>query len=322
MLNQQNEIFYWCEETLHKMGYILLDKIIPVRAMPWSQVYKVKTDRCDLYLKHQTKPFAAELNVLKFLGGCYSNFVPKLVASHHEKLYILLIDSGEPLRNELKLSYNANLPARILKQYAKIQIDLCRNVQELIDLDIPDWRLMQMPSIYEEMLTWKKLLINDGLTKAEYNLLAELKTSFNSVCQNLSEFNIPESIEHCDFHDNNLLIKNDHIVISDWGDTVITHPFFSIITFLLSACRNHNISENNDVYKRLKSTYLDEWQEFESKERLLQAFDLVKLINPIKYVVSFYRISLCPGMENFGEYRGVISESLVNFINDIQGYKG
>jgi len=41
----------------------------------------------------------------------------------------------------------------------------------------------------------------------------------------------------------------------------------------------------------------------------------------IKFVASFYRISLCPGMEDLGEYKGVISQALLNFINAIETYK-
>ena len=89
------------------------------------------------------------------------------------------------------------------------------------------------------------------------------------------QYDIVETIEHGDFHDNNCLIDaQDALVFNDWGDAVITHPFFSLISFLKSAERHHNISVNTALYQDLRDTYLTTWQDFEPESRLLEAFEL------------------------------------------------
>ena len=45
-------------------------------------------------------------------------------------------------------------------------------------------------------------------------------------------YNIPQTLDHGDFHLLNVLQKGYKFTIIDFGDSAITHPFFSIIFFL------------------------------------------------------------------------------------------
>ena len=49
--------------------------------------------------------------------------------------------------------------------------------------------------------------IIDPLTKNELNQLGLLQPTFFDLCLQLAGFNIPETIEHGDFHDNNVLVQ-------------------------------------------------------------------------------------------------------------------
>ncbi len=82
----------------------------------------------------------------------------------------------------------------------------------------------------------------------------------------MGQYNIPETIEHGDFHDNNMLVAGDNkLIINDWGDKVITHPFFSIASFLDSAFRNHKINSTSHTVRSLLDSYLNHWVEYEPK---------------------------------------------------------
>lgn len=301
------------------MGYQWLDDIMPLREMPWSQVYLITTDKGVLYLKCLAEPFIVELAVLEYLQVKYPQMVPNVLASNYEQRCLLMTDSGFTLRSDLKDNYSAHYPLKALKMCAKIQIGTHQELKKLIASGVPDWRLQSMPMIYDKVLSWENVLIKDGLTESDFERIQKLKPFFESICDELSQFNIPQTLEHCDFQDNNVLIKDQQVIINDWGDSIVSHPFFSLISFLHSAKRNHHISKDSNLYHALKMGYLNEWRAFETKERCLQAFELAKLIHPIKFVASFYRVSLCPGMSDFGEYKGVVTQALVDFITVIQG---
>lgn len=157
-------------------------------------------------------------------------------------------------------------------------------------------------------------LKNDGLKQIEIDNLKKLYSRVKDLCHSLSQYDIPETIEHGDFHDNNMLLNNENtLIINDWGDTVITHPFFSMTSFLDSLSRNHNINEDDPIGQNLTENYLNFWLKYESKANLKIVFELARRLNNIKFVLSFYRITQCPGMEDLGQYKGTIAKALIEF---------
>ncbi len=39
----------------------------------------------------------------------------------------------------------------------------------------------------------------------------------------------------------------------------------------------------------------------------------MKRLNNIKFVIGFYRVAQCPGMNGLGEYKGTIAKALIEF---------
>lgn len=121
-------------------------------------------------------------------------------------------------------------------------------------------------------------------------------------------------MEHTDFNDNNILIKNSHLTIGDWGDAVISHPFYSLVSYLSSATRYHGLKEGDERYIHLQNVYLNQWIEFETKEKLLEAFYLSKRLRPLQIALSFIRVKMCLNLESSFIFTGYITEALRDFI--------
>jgi aminoglycoside phosphotransferase (APT) family kinase protein len=135
------------------------------------------------------------------------------------------------------------------------------------------------------------MLLADGLMPFEINILNNLTPKLEILCERLATYKIPETIEHGDFHDNNILIQEDIIIISDWGDTCIAHPFFSIVSALDSAKRNHQLDDQ--VCLSLRNTYLAQWKNYGTEDKLLEAFELAQKIRKFVFALSFSRVKLC-----------------------------
>src|SRR5678815_6102596 len=91
--------------------------------------------------------------------------------------------------------------------------------------------------IRDRLLTDEPSLMIDqekGLTSAEFHQLQDLTPRFEQICADLIAFGIPDSLNHGDFHDGNVLLKNGRITFFDWGDASVTHPFVSLLTFFVS----------------------------------------------------------------------------------------
>ncbi len=107
----------------------------------------------------------------------------------------------------------------------------------------------------------------------------------SKICAELAAFGIPKSLNHGDFHDGNVLIKNGRITFFDWGDADVTHPFVSLRTFFVSI----EIALELDDYAftpemaALLDIYLKPFQIYLSRDELLKAYALSK---PVASVVK------------------------------------
>ena len=307
----------WALTFLEDRGCHPKSQFVPVRLMPWSSVYRIDTSVGTIYLKQMAPPFAIEARLLLHLGSLFPNTVPEIVGHNEDLRCFLMFDAGIPLRDRLRANYQIQLPIKALTIYATIQQGAIAAIDSLLAFGVPDWGLETLPSLYEELLNKQTFLKEDGLTDSLLQRLVELRPIVAGLCNQLLQYGISETVEHGDFHDNNFLVnEHDKLVINDWGDAVITHPFFSLISFLKSAARNHHITDKSKLYQNLRDAYLTTWRVFESESRLLEAFELAEKLNPIKFSLSFYRVAQCPGMEGLGEYKGTIAQALEQFLNN------
>jgi hypothetical protein len=73
-------------------------------------------------------------------------------------------------------------------------------------LSIPDWRLDKFTSLYAQLISQDKLLLDDGLAEEEIEQLHRLQPTCKQLCDVLSKHGIPETFSHSDFQENNMLL--------------------------------------------------------------------------------------------------------------------
>lgn len=163
-------------------------------------------------------------------------------------------------------------------------------------------------------------MIDEGLMKKEIDLLNELYPTCIELCDILSEYKIPESIGHGDFHDNNMLIDKTTgaINIIDWGEAVIIHPFFSLQSCLWSTTYFYSVNETDLIYSELQSKCMANWLNIQKESVLLKALNVAAKLNGIYAALSFAR--LYTATEDYPrnlrqEKRGSIAGCLRSFIN-------
>ena len=304
----------WAETVLRTKGMLLLDVPKLIRDMPWSRVEQLTTKQGHIYLKQMAPLFAIEGRLISYLSVHITNRVPTLLAIDEEARCFLMFDAGKPLRELLQMQYQILLACEVLICYATIQQQCIPHIDKLFSLGITDWRLQHLPALYESLIAQESMLIEDGLTKEELAQLRSLQPTLRDLCMKLATLDIPETIEHGDFHDNNVLVDDKCITVNDWGDSTITHPFFSCVSWLESAKRNHGFDERHVYYQQQLIAYLSTWQNFGNLPDLHAAFQLAKRIRPVVFAMSFSRINACKGIENYPQYRGYIAEALQIFM--------
>lgn len=304
----------WAQNYLQAKGYTINGLPESIRAMPWSRVTRFSTSKGSIYLKEMAPLFSVEPILIKALSEWDADSMPNVIATNNDLNCFLMEDAGIPLSKYLKDELQIEILVRALTICANSQYKAVNHVDTLLSIGVPDWRLAKLPELYLHLISEEAILRADGLTSAEIKALNILHPTFSALCDHLSRHKIPETLEHTDFHGNNILIKDDHLTIGDWGDAVISHPFFSLASYLDNATRYHGLKEGDVRYVNLQNVYLDTWTEFEPKDQLIEAFQLAKRLRPCQVALSFIRVKMCPNLDSSFDFSGYISEALREFI--------
>jgi Ser/Thr protein kinase RdoA (MazF antagonist) len=121
--------------------------------------------------------------------------------------------------------------------------------------------------------------------------MQELTPRFAQICKELAAFGIPETLNHGDFHDGNVLLRDGRITLFDWGDACVTHPFVSLRTFFVSIEMSLKLDDFSFTPEMaaLLNLYLEPWQRFGTKENLLTAFSLSRCVASIVKTLAWYK---------------------------------
>jgi aminoglycoside phosphotransferase (APT) family kinase protein len=137
------------------------------------------------------------------------------------------------------------------------------------------------------------------------------------ICTDLAALGIPDSLNHGDFHDGNVLLKNGRITFFDWGDASLTHPFVSLRTFFVSmeiALKLDDWAPPTPEMTALLNRYLEAWERFGDQERLLAAYHLSRPVASIVKTLAWHQgISRMPDSVR-AEYAWIVPEVLREFM--------
>ncbi|MCE3230936.1 MAG: hypothetical protein K0R52_864 [Alphaproteobacteria bacterium] len=312
VMNQPSTL--WSQNYLSTNGYTIKGLPELIRAMPWSRVTRFSTSKGFIYLKEMASLFSLEPILIKTLAKWNGESIPSVIAINNDLNCFLMEDAGIQLSKKLKTDFQMDLLARALTLCANRQQKALSHIDTLLSLGVPDWRLAKLPDLYLTLLNQEAILQAEGLMAAEIKALHTLYQRFSALCDRLSRYKIPETLEHTDFHDSNIFIKDGYLTIGDWGDAVISHPFFSLASYLDSATRYHALKESDERYIALQTIYLDTWLAFAPRDHLIEAFHLAKRLRPCQVALSFMRVKMCPNLDSSFCFTGYIAGALQDFM--------
>ena len=318
--NWQKQAHEWIRTQAEHQSIRITGEIEQPHMVPWSTVMHIPTNEGMVFFKATAVETVYESALTEKLAGWFPDCMPELVAVDTTRGWMLMRDGGEQLRASIRPTQDLKPWEPVITKYAELQIGLAEYASEILALGIPDHRLVTLPALYEQLLADEDSLMIDqekGLTSAEFQQLRNLTSRFKQICADLSAFGIPASLNHGDFHDGNVLLKNGRIIFFDWGDASLTHPFVSLRTFFVSM----EIALNLDDYapptsgmSDLLRCYLEKWEIFAPKDELLKAYQLSKPVASIAKTLAWHQtISRLDGSLR-EEYAWIVPEVLREFM--------
>ena len=316
----QKQAHTWLRSEAEKNAFQITGEIEQNHAYAWSTVMRVPTDQGLLFFKATAGETLFEIELTQKLAVWFPDCMPELVAVDTTRGWMLMRDGGEQLRASIRPAQDVKPWAPVITRYAELQMGLAEHVDEILALGIPDHRLAVLPSLYSQLLADTDSLMIDqekGLTSAEFQQLQNMTPCFEQICRDLTAFGIPESLNHGDFHDGNVLLKNGRITFFDWGDADVTHPFVSLRTFFVSMEISLKLDEwapPTSEMTALLHRYLEQSEKFTPKEDSLKAYALSRPVASIVTTLKWHQVITHMEGSVREEYAWIVPEVLREFM--------
>jgi len=315
----KKSVHEWIREQAEHSAFRLMGEIEQPHIRPWSTVMRIPSNEGVLFFKATAPETKYEIELTQKLAQWVPETMPELVAMDISRGWMLMRDSGDSLRAAIRPAQDIKPWGPVIRRYAELQIGLAEHVDEILALGVPDHRLAVLPSLYAKLIANEDSLMigqEKGLTIDEFHRLKDLLPRFEELCGELSAYGIPESLNHGDFHDGNVLLKDGRITFFDWGDADVTHPFVSLRTFFVSI----EITLDLDDYAFtpgmavLLDLYLEPFQRYTTSSELLKAYSLSKPVASVVKTLSWYQTITRMNEPMREEHAYIIPELLKEFL--------
>jgi hypothetical protein len=259
----------WIDEQLERIGARRTGGIEQPHVRPWSTALRVPTNEGDLWFKASIPVLSHDAAVVSLLAARRPDVVPVLLAVDPECGWMLTRDCGEQLRGVIERERDLGRWLDVLPRYAELQIDAAPDLERYLSAGVPDRRLASLPPQYDELLGRV-----DGLTGEELDRLQALEPRVAELCERLAALGVPETIQHDDLHDGQVYVRDDTYVFFDWGDSCVSHPFFSMSVTLEGqiAWGLEDVEGSVDL-RPYRDAYLEPFTAFASRRELEAALD-------------------------------------------------
>jgi hypothetical protein len=315
----KKQVVDWIRNETKRHSIQISGEIEQPHTYAWSTVLHVPTDQGKLFFKATAQETVHEAALTQSLSRWFPDCMPEFISVDITRGWMLMRDGGEQLRASIRPTKDIAPWKPVIARYAEVQIGLAEHITEILSLRTPDHRLSVLPALFTQLLSDEESLMIDqekGLSKAGWEQLRNKTPRFEEICAELAGYGIPESLNHGDFHDGNVLIRNGRITFFDWGDASVTHPFVSLRTFFVSIEIALNLDDYTFTRKmaELLDVYLERFQRFASKEALLKAYQLSKPMASIVKALAWHTTILRMSEDLRKEYAWIVPELMREYL--------
>ncbi len=272
----------WARPILNKNNKALL--VETTVETKYSTVHKLLQGDQFYFLKKVPAKLYLEPIIVKYLISFGCQCLPNIIGVNDGLHCFLMKSSGDlTLKAFFENRLDKNLLENILYQYAKIQRQTEDKLDELLTLGLQDWRLAHFATKFSNLSECDVLLRQAGLTDDEQSVLKNLNSYVSDLCDVLLQYELPATISHCDFHPGNVIYNSvsKEMTIIDWGESVISHPFFLCFCFLWNLNYHFNTDNNTESIKRYQQSFLKAWQDLCDEKTLLKIFKEVSCLSAV-----------------------------------------
>jgi phosphotransferase family enzyme len=313
----QAEAKAWIRSALGKNNLQLIGEIEQPHIRQWSTVMTVPTNDGMFFFKASSALLNSETVLTDYLARFRPEIFPELLGIDLKRHWMLMRDAGTPLRHFIRTEKSIALWKDVLPLYVNLQKEMADHITHLLALGVMDRRIAKLPALFEHLIVDQSALLVDqeeSLTSEEYARLKDFGPEFRQMCEELASFGIPETIHHDDFHDGNIFVREGRITFTDWGESAVTHPFFTLVVMMRGVDNSIGVDYSPEA-EQVRDMYLEQWTSYAPLEELKSIAKLSQRIGYVNRALT-WKISLDEMPEELrAEYAIAVPSYLKDFIN-------
>ncbi|PDW03114.1 phosphotransferase family protein [Candidatus Viridilinea mediisalina] len=287
----------WANTSLTRLGLTPTGAPTQVRSWQRSAMLRFPTAEGEIYMKAVLPIFRHEPGLTAALAQQHPGYVAQPLTLDPVRGWMLMAELPGPklatLREEDDLPHWEAALARL----AELQLASVPRYAELRALGLPEYPLERLAARLEPLLADPAAALPDrpaGLSPSEWTALQHLATRVATLSTQLAAYDLPTALEHGDLWAGQVIVGPQGSSFLDWSASSLTHPFFSLLLFLVEI--EDFFPRERGIRERLRDAYLEPWGAYARGAKLTQAFELAQPLAALHHALIYHRIVL-PNLE-------------------------
>jgi hypothetical protein len=284
--NWLTRVTEWIHKAVHATGAKVIGEPQQVRTWAISCVYRIETTGGALYLKGLPDLLGHEPMLTQHLLKQFPQNIPEVTAIEPNEHWMLTVEMRGP---EPQSRADWELVLRTLSQF---QHHCNQNLNELLNFGVKYRPLAKLPELLAPVvseLDRPEMRAFYEVTPQEADTLAGRIRALPSLCAELADCGIPDTLIHGDLWGPNVIMQDEFSgkspIIYDWSDAAISHPYFDIFCLLWA--------EKDDARRyEEKEAQVKVWTESYPHKKVMRAFELAEQVAPYYYLIAWRNVEL------------------------------
>jgi hypothetical protein len=279
------EVVGWLDDCLARVGMRRVGEVAQPRVRPWGTVLTAPTTRGPVWVKAPGVETLFEVALYELLERVAPRWILRPIAVDTERGWVVLPDGGSPLGEGLGKAELVAAMVAVLPEYGRLQRELMPHVPSLLSVGVVDMRAPVMPARFDEAAEAVGRYVAGHQEEREtYRRALGMREAFVEWCEELREATVPASLDHNDLHPWNIFMVGGTPRFYDWGDSVVAHPFASMLVGLAMIG-----DENAAAVRRARDAYLEAFTDLAPHRELVAELELAVRVSKVARALVWQR---------------------------------
>lgn len=257
-------------------------------------MHTASTTGGPVWLKAPAPSTVFEVALYELLDRVAPERIPRPIAVDLARGWVLLPDGGPVLGGRDDL---VDALVTVLPQYGQLQRDLAPHVDELLAMGVADMRPAVMPARFDQAVA-----AVEERAGRRMDAIREMRATFVGWCERLGESPVAASIDHNDLHPWNIFFTKGQSRFYDWGDSVVAHPFASMLVALGVVRMQLGVGVDDRAVTRPRDAYLEVWGDVAPRSALVAEQELACWVGKVTRALTWERALRTQGHDQVGEF--------------------